>query len=218
MNKKNTYKNFYQLVLITNKHNQSIKDYLLFIKLCAEAEITAVQLREKYLSFKEQLSFGKKLKAILNEYGIPLIINDSLNLMQELNADGLHLGQTDGDPYIARTLLGENKIIGVSVNSLEELYIANNQPIDYVGIGAVFHTTNKQNIIKTWGLEGLREASILSKRIMIAIGGINTSNAIQVISAGAHGIATIGALHNVMHDVRALKNIIKRLKNYVATT
>ncbi|MGE3919998.1 MAG: thiamine phosphate synthase, partial [Gammaproteobacteria bacterium] len=95
-----------KLTLVTNKLNQPVDDYLNFISRCADAGITAVQLREKHLTKNKLLSFASDLKKLHDTFQIPLIINDNLELCLTLNADGLHLGQNDGDITIARNLLG----------------------------------------------------------------------------------------------------------------
>lgn len=192
---------FYKLMLVTNCKTSPVDSYLNFIKQCAQSGITSVQLREKEQKYDYLLAFGRQLASILAPFNIPLIINDNINLALELNAAGVHLGQTDGDPVIARKLLGPDKIIGVSIDSAENLHHANAAPINYVGIGAIFPTMNKQNVITTWGIAGLKELAPQSKHPIIGIGGIHTGNAKEVISSGAAGIAVIDALHHA-HDAK----------------
>lgn len=186
---------FFKLTLVTQKRDIGISSYLPFVATCARSGITAVQLREKGLGSNELLDFGMHLKRILCQFSIPLIVNDDVELAYELNADGLHLGQSDGCVLKARQRLGDNKIIGLSLNSLEQLHIANALPINYVGVGAIFHTQHKLNA-KVVGLKGLKEIAAHSKHTVIAIGGIKQDNAGSVISSGASGIAAIGAFHH----------------------
>ena len=187
-----------------------LTNYLQFINTCASSGITAVQLREKQQTREFLFIFGQKLKGILDPLNIPLIINDDLELALELDAGGVHLGQTDGCPKMARTLLGPDKIIGVSIDSEADLIRANNMPIDYVGIGAIYSTTNKQNVATIWGTDGLQQLSTKSRHPIIGIGGINEDNAADVLSSGACGIAVIGALHDakdprqITHQLRWL--------------
>ncbi len=142
---------------------------------------------------------GQQLKRILSPLRIPLIVNDHLELAIALDADGLHLGQTDGDPALARRRLGPNKLMGVSIDSEENLMHANTLLIDYVGIGALFATASKPNVTTLWGLDGLQQLAPKAKHPIIGIGGINEDNAAQVLSSGAHGIAVIGALHDAQN-------------------
>lgn len=185
--------------LLTNCNNYS-DEYLQFIDTCAFAGITHLQLRQKNWQFKELLAFGKELKTILAKYQIPLIINDNLNLALELDAEGLHLGQSDISVKMARDVLGEHKIIGLSIESIEELYIANQlASIDYVAASAVFQSKTKHNLRKIWGLDGLTQFCNISKHPVVAIGGIDCINAKQVIVTGVTGIAVISAIHEA-HD------------------
>lgn len=204
-------KNPYKIILVTNRNKTPLSDYLDFIRICAESGITAVQLREKNVGADFLLEFGHSLKRILLPLNIPLIVNDSINLAVQLNADGVHLGQTDGNPCQARTILGEDKIIGLSIETVEEIYKSHNFSVSYVAASAIFPTQNKQNVKTLWGLDGLSNLVKLSKHPVVAIGGINPSNAEKVIETGVAGIAIIGALHNAKNPqaiTRQLRQII----------
>jgi len=202
---------FYKLVLVTDKNHRSVNEYLHFIKTCAESGITAVQLREKRLSYQALLTFGEQLKLLLDQANLPLIINDSVELALALNASGVHLGQNDGDIHTARQALGPDKIIGVSIDSVENLLVANELPINYVGIGAIFPTKNKKNVSTIWGIDGLRQLIPLSKHPVIAIGGINTRNAKSVIATGVDGIAAIGVFHEASDPHSIITSITRGL-------
>ena len=194
-------------MLVTNKGARPIDEYIEFIKACAKAGVTSVQLREKNMSYEALYEFGITLKNTLAPFNIPLIINDDVKLACELNADGVHLGQKDGDALAARNILGHEKIIGVSVDSINQLHIANSLPIDYVGCGAIFPTKSKADVTTTWGTKGLEQFCQISKYKVIAIGGIAESNASAVARAGANGIAAI----SVFHDSANLSFTIKTL-------
>lgn len=195
-------------MLVTNKNDKPTDLYLDFIIKCAESGITSVQLREKKLSFGEVVTFGRKLQKVLAPYKIPLIINDDVNLAYELNADGLHLGQSDGNAMDARQILGVDKIIGLTINSTEQLSASAVLPIDYVGIGAIFKTKNKVDA-PIWECAGLKRVSPLSRHPIVAIGGIDETNAAHVMSSGADGIAAIGAFEDVDDPILATKNLRK---------
>jgi thiamine-phosphate pyrophosphorylase len=186
---------FYKLTLVTHKNETPLSDYLNFIQICARAGITCVQLREKNLSYDALVTLGKQLQSILKPLSIPLIINDNLELAIELDAEGVHLGQSDGNPVRAREKLGVNKLIGVSIDNLADLQQANQLPIDYVGIGAIFPSRSKTNVTTIWGIAGLRQLSRCSKHPLIAIGGIDEKNTAEVMLAGASGIAAIECFH-----------------------
>jgi thiamine-phosphate pyrophosphorylase len=186
---------FYKLMLLTHRNSQPLGDYLQFIEKCISSGVTAVQLREKEASPSFLLDYALELKALLDRYNVPLIINDNLELALEINAHGLHLGQTDGCPVLARQRLGADKYLGLSIESEADLEKANACEVDYVAASAVFPSAHKSNLRKLWGLKGLQSLAERSVHPLIAIGGINQQNIGQVMAAGAQGIAVIGVLH-----------------------
>lgn len=186
---------FYKLMLVTQREAMPAPEYVSFIQKCAQAGITSLQLREKEASHAACLELGLRLKAVLAPYSVPLIVNDSLELALEIGADGLHLGQSDGCPKEARAALGPDKILGLSIDSIQQLKAANALPLDYVGISAIFPTAHKNNVSTIWGLKGLRAVARHSRHPMVGIGGINLTNAADVMQSGANGIAVIGAIH-----------------------
>ena len=204
--------NFLQVTLVTNKGNTPRAHYLEFIELCLKAGVTCVQLREKSLLHEDLLDFGNSLKSLLDLYKVPLIVNDDIDLCIKLSAFGVHLGQADTEVTKARSALGQDKIIGLSVNTIQQIQKSLTLPIDYIGVGAIFPTHNKPDVETIWGLSGLRQASLLSSHPIVAIGGIDESNAFSVINSGANGIAAIGAFHNSKNPFLTIKNLIKIIK------
>lgn len=203
---KNSFK---RLVLVTNKKNCSIPIYLSFVLVCVKAGVTSVQLREKELSYDELFQFGHSLKKILDPLGVPLIINDHVDLCVQLDAAGVHLGQSDADPILSRSRLGPDKIIGLSVNTFKQIQQANSLPLDYIGLGSLFPTTSKSNIETIWGCSNLQKAVDISHHPIMAIGGIYEGNARDVMQSGADGIAAIGAFHNSKNPFQTTKNLMK---------
>lgn len=185
-----------RLMLVTHKGNTPLKKYLEFIEICAHHGVDAVQLREKTMNQTELLSFGKALKKILLPLNVSLIVNDNIKLALALDADGVHLGQKDESTKRARKILGNDKLIGLSVDTLANVEKANTLPINYLGVGAIFPTQSKTDVITHWGIEGLNQVAATSHYPLIAIGGINESNAPDVASTPVHGIAAIGAFHD----------------------
>lgn len=185
----------WRLMLVSNKQSTPTATYLSFIEHCVVNGVTAIQLREKNLDYAALRSFALQLKQLLDAAQIPLIINDHVELCHEIGAAGVHLGQHDTDVETARKRLGPDKIIGLSVNNLEQIQHANTLPIDYIGIGAIFQTQHKPDIETIWGLSGLTAACLLARQPTVAIGGITLANAASVIGCGVHGIAAIGAFH-----------------------
>ncbi len=200
-----------QLILVTHKGSSFTSAYLERIALCIKGGVTSVQLREKSLSRAELLHFGRSLKNLLDSNNIPLIVNDHVDLCLQLDAAGVHLGQSDEEPLEARAKLGPQKIIGLSVNTMAQIEEANTLPLDYIGVGAIFHTQNKSDVETIWGLEGLKKASIMSSHPIVAIGGVTPSNALSVLQAGAKGIAAIGAFHDAVDPYLSTQHFINTI-------
>ncbi len=185
------------LILVTHKGDQPLDAYLKWIDVCVQSGISAVQLREKNLSDQALYQFGQALKATLDLTNTPLIINDNVDLCLKLDAAGVHLGQSDGDPIQAKDRLGADKIIGLSVDTMDQLQKANMLELDYIGVGAIFPTQSKPDVKTIWGLDGLKQAVLNSLHRVIAIGGIHQNNALAVLQTGVSGIAAIRAFHDV---------------------
>lgn len=177
-----------------------------------KAGVSMVQFRDKEIYDDEFIKIGRKLRKITDEYDIPLILNDRVHLVNEIKADGVHLGQEDLDVEYARHIIGNDKIIGVSVSNVEEALKAIREGVNYIGISGVFKTDTKKDA-KFIGLDGLKRiADAAGDRILkVAIGGIKIDNAKDVILAGADGIAVVTAI-TMEEDIR---NAVIRLKEKV---
>ena len=156
--------------------------------------VTMVQLREKDAPTGQFVALAKKLMAILLPLGIPLIINDRVDVALAANADGVHIGQSDMTYQDARKLLGEDKIIGLSVENMKDLAVANTLDVDYVGISPVFGTPTKTDTAQPFGIDGLKEAVRLSTHPTVGIGGMNMQTAKDVMQTGCDGIAVVSAI------------------------
>ncbi|EOX4849558.1 thiamine phosphate synthase, partial [Vibrio alginolyticus] len=126
--------------------------------------------------------------------GVPLVINDRVDVALAVDADGVHLGQSDMPAEIARQLIGPNKILGLSIETEEQLAEVNSLPIDYIGLSAIFATPTKTNTKKHWGIDGLKMALETTSLPIVAIGGINESNIPQLSATGVHGLALVSAI------------------------
>jgi thiamine-phosphate pyrophosphorylase len=154
---------------------------------------TCVQLREKQLDTRPFVERARALKALLAPLGVPLIINDRLDVALAAGADGVHVGQSDLPPEDVRRLM-PHALIGLSVENPEQVRAAADMPVDYLGVSPVFSTPSKQDTAPALGLEGLRAMRALTDLPLIAIGGIDLNNAAQVLAAGADGLAVVRAL------------------------
>ena len=209
-----SYPNFYRLMLVTQKADIPLNDYLDHIEQCVKGGVTSVQLREKKADFASLVSFGQALMSLLQPYEVPLIINDDVSLAKQLNAQGVHLGQQDGCPIHARSYLGEKALIGLTTNTLDEVESSHNLPINYIGIGAIYPTGNKANITQIWSTEELKKATKISQHTCVAIGGINAHNIDDVLRCGVDGIAAIGALSDLSNSHSNTQQLINTILKY----
>lgn len=153
-----------------------------------------VQLREKSLSTRDFVDAAGHIKKLLAARGVPLIINDRVDIALAIEADGVHLGQDDLPYPIARRLLGPDALVGLSVETMEDVVQAEAYDVDYLGISPIFPTTTKLDTKGSWGMEGLSEATRRSRHPLVAIGGLNVTNAAEAIRAGADAVAVVSAI------------------------
>ena len=205
---------YLRLCLVTNQNTQSLAVYEKFILRALSGGVTAIQLRDKNRSTKELKKTAIKLKTIAQQFHIPLIINDHVQLAKEIDADGVHLGQTDISPDIARDILGPNKIIGWSIETLADIELSNQSKfIDYIAASAIFPSKNKTNCKTHWGISGLQLIARKSIHPVVAIGGIDNLNTRAVMKNGACGIAVISALHDTPHPELAARQLLSQIDN-----
>ena len=154
---------------------------------------TFLQLREKELDRAAFLAEARELKGLAAKYRVPFVINDDIDIALESDADGVHLGQTDLMGRDARALIGPDKILGITANTVELAVAAEKAGADYIGAGAVFGTTTKQNA-KNLSLDTLRDICRAVTIPVVAIGGINGDNLPRLAGTGAAGAAVVSAL------------------------
>ena len=153
-----------------------------------------VQLREKEITTREFIEEAQAIKKILSPYHVPLIVNDRVDVALASRAEGVHLGQKDMPYKIARRLMGEKALIGLSVETWQDVEEAQKYDLDYIGVSPVFATPTKTDTKKPWGLDGLRRVRSLSRHPLVAIGGINDETAESVVLAGAKCLAVVSAV------------------------
>ena len=208
MNKKNID---YSVYLVTDRGILGNRDLYKSVEESILGGVTLVQLREKNLNDDEFLKIAKNLKKITDKYNIPLIINDNVKVAKLVNADGVHIGQSDEELTEARKELGDDKIIGVSVSNIEEALKAQKDGADYLGIGSIFFTGSKKDINVPIGIENLKKIVDSISIPNVAIGGIHLDNISDVIKTGVDGVAVISEILGKKDIFEAAKN----LKNYV---
>ena len=168
-----------------------------------------IQLREKHLDREAFIAEAKEIKKLCHQYHVPLIINDSVEIALEADADGVHVGQDDTDLLEARKRLGPDKIIGVSAHNVAEAVTAWKNGADYLGSGAVFHTGSKDNVTPL-SHEELRAICRAVPIPVVAIGGISEQNAMELSGTGIDGIAVISAIF-AQKDIRTSTSELKEL-------
>ncbi len=154
---------------------------------------TLIQLREKSLGYDAFKYQALEIQRLCKKYHVPFIVNDNVSLAQDINADGVHVGQEDMNAANVRALIGSSKILGVSVRTPEEAVLAEKQGADYLGAGAVFHTGSKSDAVEITH-EALREICSAVKIPVVAIGGITLHNARELAGTGIAGLAVISAI------------------------
>lgn len=180
-----------------------------------KAGVTFLQLREKMLNKESFMNEAKVIKKICANYNIPFIINDNIEIAQEIDADGVHIGQNDISIVEAKKLIANNKIIGVTVHSLEEALIAEKNGASYLGVGAIFKTNSKDdaNVIN---IDELKKICLSVNIPVVAIGGIKKDNLSILQNTGISGIAVISAIYSQKDIYSATKElkqeIISKLK------
>ena len=182
------------LYLVTDRPLSGGRDMAWIVREAAAGGVTMVQLREKECSTAEFIALARELKIALQPLGIPLIINDRVDVALAVDADGVHIGQSDMPYETARALLGEEKIIGLSVETMEEVVAANALDVDYIGISPVYATPTKTDTLTPFGLEGIEEVMRLSRHRCVAIGGMNRDTIGEVIARGVEGVAVVSAI------------------------
>ncbi|WP_352403500.1 thiamine phosphate synthase [Kandleria vitulina] len=163
------------------------------VKESLDGGVTFIQLREKTLDEETFLLEAKEIKSLCEAYHVPFVINDNVDIAKKINADGVHVGQDDMNVEDVRRILGEEKIIGVSASSVEEALCAEKGGADYLGVGAVFPTSSKDDASDV-SFEILKEICEAVSIPVIAIGGISKENVHKLSGTGIVGIAVISAI------------------------
>jgi thiamine-phosphate pyrophosphorylase len=172
-----------------------------------------IQLRVKDKPYDEWLQIAKEVKTISDSYSAILIVNDNVKICKTINADGVHLGKNDMSVIEARKILGNDKIIGATANTLEDILAHQKNGADYIGLGPFKFTETKKNLNTILGLEGYSTILQFSNSIipLIAIGGIQLDDVIPIINTGVYGVAVSSAI-NLSNDKA---NVITSFLNYI---
>lgn len=181
------------LYAVTDRHWLGEETLYDQVKKALDGGATFVQLREKNLDREVFLAEAKEIQKLCKEYGVPFVVNDEVSIAKDIDADGVHVGQSDMEAMDVRKILGPDKIIGVSAQTVEQAIIAEKHGADYLGVGAVFTTGSKDDAddVSHETLKAICEAVSIP---VIAIGGITKDNVAELAGSGICGVAVISAI------------------------
>ena len=179
-----------RLYLVTNRYQDSLENFLEKVETACRSGVTIVQLREKNLTTNQYYQLAKQVKEITDTYQVPLIIDDRLDVCLAVDAAGLHIGDDELPVSVARKVLGPEKILGVTAKTVKRALEAEEGGADYLGTGAIFPTTTKENAPITL----ISTLKTICQRVaipVVAIGGLTSENIDQLIGTGIAGVAVV---------------------------
>ena len=190
-----------RLYLVTNRYQDSLESFLKKVETACRSGVTIVQLREKNLTTNQYYQLAKQVKEITDAYQVPLIIDDRLDVCLAVDAAGLHIGDDELPVSVARQVLGPEKILGVTAKTVKRALEAEEGGADYLGTGAIFPTTTKENAPITL-ISTLKTICQKVAIPVVAIGGLTSENIDQLIGTGITGVAVVRDLMQA-EDVEA---------------
>ncbi|MBQ4278392.1 MAG: thiamine phosphate synthase [Rikenellaceae bacterium] len=183
-----------ELYLVTDEALLRGRDLVWAVEEAVIGGVNMVQLREKHASPREFVEKAVALKTMLAPYGVPLIINDDVEVALAAGADGVHVGQGDMPVREVRRRLPRHAIVGLSVESREQVLEADALPVDYIAASPVFATPTKTDTVIEWGIEGVAWIRSVTRHRLVAIGGVKRDNAELIVRAGADSLAVISGI------------------------
>jgi len=200
------------LYLVTDRHLCGNKSLETVILQAVKGGVSYVQLREKEISTRYFIEEAMRVKKILQPYNVSLIINDRVDVALACGAQGVHIGQEDMPYAVARKLLGPKAIIGLSVETWEDVEKSQALDVNYIGVSPVFATQTKTDTKGAWGLAGVAKIKAFSRHPLVAIGGINEANIGDVVRAGAQCVAVVSAICASSHPAEASRKLHQMMK------
>lgn len=179
-----------RLYLVTNRYQDSLESFLEKVETACRSGVTIIQLREKNLTTNQYFQLAKQVKEITDAYQVPLIIDDRLDVCLAVDAAGLHIGDDELPVSVARQVLGPDKILGVTAKTVKRALEAEEGGADYLGTGAIFPTTTKENAPITL-ISTLKTICQTVAIPVVAIGGLTSENIDQLIGTGIAGVAVV---------------------------
>ena len=194
------------MYFITDSTGRNETDFLNCVEKACKGGVTLLQLREKDKTTREYLTLAEKVHEITMRYGIPLIIDDRVDVALAVNAEGVHVGQSDMPVKIARQLMGDDKIVGATAKTVPQAIEAYEQGADYLGVGAIYPTTTKVKTVLT-SVDTLKEIVKAVPIKVNAIGGLNKDNIHVLKDSGIDGICAVSAIMKAENPCTAAKEL-----------
>jgi thiamine-phosphate pyrophosphorylase len=201
----------FSLYLVTDRGLARGRSTPAIVAAALRGGVTCVQLREKTCSTREFIEEASRLKALLKPSGVPLIINDRVDVALAVGANGVHLGQSDMPLATARSLVGKAMVIGITAESVEDAVAAQAGGADYLGVSPIFATPTKPDTAAPLGMPGLQAIRRAVSLPLVAIGGLNHRNAAQAIRAGADGVAVVSAIVAAEDPEQAARDLTREI-------
>jgi len=206
----------YSLYLVTDSALARGRSLLEVVRAAVDGGVTCVQVREKGIPSRAYIDVLLPIRALLRERGIPLFVNDRVDIALAVETDGIHLGQTDMPLALAKRVAEGRLLVGVSCEALQDALDAERGGADYVSVSPVFATPTKTDTAPALGLEGIRAIRSAVRLPVVAIGGINETNAADVVRAGADGVCVVSAIVSAPDPrvaAAALRDIVERARH-----
>lgn len=200
-----------RLYLVTDRDLLKNRDLFDVVEKAVQGGVTVVQLREKHASSREFYEVALRMKQLLSPYHVPLIINDRLDIVLAVDAEGLHIGNSDIPVEVARRVMGRNKILGLSVENESDARKAQSLDVDYIGLSPIFSTDTKRDTAPALGLEGATSIQRFNTLPSVAIGGINLTNVSAVMGTGVDGVAVVSAIICADDPCQAARSLREKL-------
>ena len=204
-----------RLYLVTNRYQDSLENFLEKVETACRLGVTIIQLREKNLTTNQYYQLAKQVKEITDAYQVPLIIDDRLDICLAVDAAGLHIGDDELPVSVARKVLGTEKILGVTAKTVKRALEAETSGADYLGTGAIFPTTTKENAPITL----ISTLKTICQRVaipVVAIGGLTSENIDQLIGTGIAGVAVVRDLMQAEDIEAKTQAFLTKLDNMIS--
>ncbi|WP_069660138.1 thiamine phosphate synthase [Arcticibacter eurypsychrophilus] len=204
-----------RLYLVVSEDACRGRDLVSVTEMAVKGGVDLVQIREKHKDFAAFQSVTSRLKEMLDQYGVPLIVNDNLAVALSCCASGIHVGNSDMLPAEIKKQWHDGFLLGYSIEYEEQLFNSQIQYTDYLGISPVFNTQTKTDTVTAWGLHGISKIRSLTNKPLVAIGNIHAKNAYDVMRAGADCLAVVSAICGAENPEQAAAEIRNQIEKAI---